>query len=318
MPRVFWLVEFVRLEFLIGGKSLVDICRLPGSCRRFAKTKSRKIAVDDDVNVSLLLFYHRPESFYAQHFFFLFFRTIRKRAGTKCFSLVRSAPISDRGGYAHSDPNPRAPIQTCLITYTYARNRDFTGYFIHGNRLLVYRQVYPFRVHAAMVVPLICTREKNNTLYPPLISYTRNVFLGFASCLRPFPLSFRVPLSCSGRARAAKEVAQCLARVVASSKVLQMILPYAVHTIDVGGGDKQGGARDGDGIETWKAFLRGLRSVAAGRPASSCPLVWKVRQACLGLGSEVSAEAVIRAAAFLLDGLEPLEETEVRGAVVRW
>eukprot|EP00904_Undaria_pinnatifida_P009783 jgi/Undpi1/5935/HiC_scaffold_2.g01209.m1 len=110
---------------------------------------------------------------------------------------------------------------------------------------------------------------------------------------------------------AAKEVAQCLARVVASSKVLQMILPYAVHTIDVGGGDKQGGARDGDGIETWKAFLRGLRSVAAGRPASSCPLVWKVRQACLGLGSEVSAEAVIRAAAFLLDGLEPLEETEV-------
>ncbi|CAM9735965.1 unnamed protein product, partial [Laminaria digitata] len=115
---------------------------------------------------------------------------------------------------------------------------------------------------------------------------------------------------------AAKEVAQCLTRVVASSKMLQIALPSG-DWIDVGCSDGGGGGGGGieDGLATWKAFLRGLRTVAAGRPASSCSLVWKVREACRGLGSEVSADAVIRAAAFLLDGLEPLEGVEVRGAV---
>ncbi|CAN0504495.1 unnamed protein product, partial [Ectocarpus sp. 12 AP-2014] len=108
---------------------------------------------------------------------------------------------------------------------------------------------------------------------------------------------------------AAKEVAQCLARVVASSKLLQEIIPKRASS--AGGAGKAGAVEDG-GIggglaSAVKAFMRGLKTVAGVDEPDSCPLVSSARGACRELGTEISTEVVKRAAALLLESFEALE-----------
>lgn len=66
-------------------------------------------------------------------------------------------------------------------------------------------------------------------------------------------------------------------------------------------------------IETWRAFLSGVCTVAVAMPPTPL-IVAKVKAACLELGGgEVSGESVTRAAAFLLGELKLLESAEVGG-----
>lgn len=108
------------------------------------------------------------------------------------------------------------------------------------------------------------------------------------------PLSFPAPCF---RCPAAKEVAQCLARVIASSKLVQKALAKGAAS---GGG--------GGGItDVLKLFMRGLKTVAvAAVPGHSSPLAASVKDACRELGSDISSEVVGRAAVFLLKSLESL------------
>ncbi|CBJ28034.1 hypothetical protein Esi_0089_0094 [Ectocarpus siliculosus] len=108
---------------------------------------------------------------------------------------------------------------------------------------------------------------------------------------------------------AAKEVAQCLARVVASSKLLQEGMPKRAS--GAGGAGKAAAVADG-GIggglaSVVKAFMRGLKTVAGVAEPDSCPLVASARGACRELGTEISTEVVKRAAALLLESFEALE-----------
>ncbi|CAM9304642.1 unnamed protein product [Ectocarpus sp. 6 AP-2014] len=108
---------------------------------------------------------------------------------------------------------------------------------------------------------------------------------------------------------AAKEVAQCLTRVVASSKLLQEGMPKRAS--GAGGAGKAAAVADG-GIggglaSVVKAFMRGLKTVAGVAEPDSCPLVASARGACRELGTEISTEVVKRAAALLLESFEALE-----------
>lgn len=98
---------------------------------------------------------------------------------------------------------------------------------------------------------------------------------------------------------AAKEVAQCLACVIASSKLVQKALPKGAAN----------GGRSGGGIaDVLRLFMRGLKTVvvAAVPGHSSSPLAASVKDACHELGSDISSEVVGRAAVFLLKSLESL------------
>lgn len=99
----------------------------------------------------------------------------------------------------------------------------------------------------------------------------------------------------------AKEVALCLARVVASAKLLQKALPKRAAGRTNGGGGGGGGL-----AAVLIAFMRGLKTVAVVAEPGSSPLVASVTGACLELGSEISGEVVKRAASFLLQSLESL------------
>lgn len=109
---------------------------------------------------------------------------------------------------------------------------------------------------------------------------------------------------------AAKEVARCLARVVASSKLLQEGIPKRASGAD-GAGKAAAVAEGGIGgaglAGVLKAFMRGLKTVAGVAEPDSCPLVASARGACRELGTEISAEVVKRAAALLLESFEALE-----------
>lgn len=98
----------------------------------------------------------------------------------------------------------------------------------------------------------------------------------------------------------AKEVAQCLARVIASSKLIQKALPK-------GAAGAASAASSGGLAGVLRVFMRGLKTVVvAAEPGRSSPLAASVRGACRELGSEISSEVVGRAAAFLLESLEAL------------
>jgi len=73
----------------------------------------------------------------------------------------------------------------------------------------------------------------------------------------------------------------------------------------------KGSARQGDGFAMWKAFLRGVHTVAVAPPVASSRLLEAVKTACSGLGVDVSLDTVSRAAFLLLDELLPLERKEV-------
>ncbi|CAN0503694.1 unnamed protein product, partial [Ectocarpus sp. 12 AP-2014] len=108
---------------------------------------------------------------------------------------------------------------------------------------------------------------------------------------------------------AAKEVAQCLARVVASSKLLQEGMPKRAS--GAGGAGKAAAVADG-GIggglaSAVKAFMRGLKTIAGVAEPDSCLLVSSARGACRELGTEISTEVVKRAAALLLESFEALK-----------
>lgn len=108
---------------------------------------------------------------------------------------------------------------------------------------------------------------------------------------------------------AAKEVARCLARVVASSKLLQEGMPKRASGAD-GAGKAAASADGGIGgglAVVMKAFMRGLKTVAGVAEPDSCPLVASARGACRELGSEISTDVVKRAAALLLESFEALE-----------
>lgn len=113
----------------------------------------------------------------------------------------------------------------------------------------------------------------------------------------------------------AKAVAQCLARVVASAKLVDKALPKRAAGSTSGGGGL---------AAVLTAFKRGLKTIAAADEPGSSPLVASAKGACLELGSEVPAEVVKRAASFLLQSFEslgggpevrrgPQEETGNRG-----
>ena len=112
------------------------------------------------------------------------------------------------------------------------------------------------------------------------------------------------------RCAAAKEVADCLTRVVDASGLLQKALQKAAP--------RQGrgptAAVRQESFTMWRAFLRGVRTVSVA-PAASSPLVEAVKTACLGMGGEASADTVKGAAVLLLDELLPLERDEVREKV---
>lgn len=103
----------------------------------------------------------------------------------------------------------------------------------------------------------------------------------------------------------AKEMADCLARVVDTSMLLQRALQKATPKRG------KGSARQGDGFAMWKAFLRGVHTVAVAPPVASSRVLEVVKMVCSGLGVDVSLDTVSRAAFLLLDELLPLERKEV-------
>lgn len=149
------------------------------------------------------------------------------------------------------------------------------------------------RQHRASSVALRPHRPHRSPQLPPLPRGQNRSFL-FSPCLS-------LPTACPS----AKEVAQCLAHVVASAKLLQKALPKRAAGRAGSGG---GGSGDGDGglSAVLEAFMRGLKTVAVVGVPGSSPLVASVRGACQEFGSEVSAEVVKRAASFLLQSLESL------------
>lgn len=71
--------------------------------------------------------------------------------------------------------------------------------------------------------------------------------------------------------------------------------------------------RGGSGLDAWKAFVRGLQTVALSSPSSAfSALNSNVRVACGRIGTEVSGEVVTRAAIFLQDELEAVRVDRVR------